>query len=170
MFNINTVLHAAILLRVKKLMRLTKQTNYAIRMLMYCAANEGRMSRVQDIASAYNISVLFLSKLSQPLIKKGYLNSVRGPTGGVQLAMPAKDIRLSAVIKVTEDNFHIAECFSEEETACPLAGSCGLSLAFQEALSAFFAVLDNYTVEDLVTDKFGLQNLLSIDLLNENKH
>jgi len=70
-------------------MRLTKQTNYAIRMLMYCAANEGRLSRVPEIARAYSVSELFLFKILQPLVAAGLVATVRGRNGGVRLGREA---------------------------------------------------------------------------------
>ena len=90
-------------------MRLTKQTNYAIRMLMYCAANEGELSRVPEIAKAYSVSELFLFKILHPLVEAGLMQTVRGRNGGVKLAKPADEIFVSDVVKVTEENFAMAE-------------------------------------------------------------
>ena len=59
-------------------MRLTRQTNYAMRILMYCAANDGRLSRIPEIASAYSVSELFLFKILQPLVEAGLVETVRG--------------------------------------------------------------------------------------------
>ena len=147
-------------------MRLTKQTNYAIRILMYCAANEGRLSKVQDIASAYNLPSAFLFKLAQPITKHGFLESVRGPTGGVRLAKRAHEIKLSDVIRITEDNFEMAECFKENGTDCPLINACELNSALREALTAFFDVLDKYTIADLANNRPGIERLLGINLPN----
>lgn len=149
-------------------MKLTKQTNYAIRILMYCAANEGRLSKVQDIASAYDMPTAFLFKLAQPITKHGFLESVRGPNGGVRLAKQAKDIKLSEVIRVTEDNFDMAECFKEDGTDCPLVDACELNLVLREALNAFFGALDKYTIADLANNRYGIEQLLGIDRLNKS--
>ena len=59
-------------------MRLTRQTNYAIRMLMYCQANRGKLSHVPEIASAYKVSELFLFKILKPLVESGLVETVRG--------------------------------------------------------------------------------------------
>ena len=67
-------------------MRLTRQTNYAMRILMYCAANDGRLSRIPEIAAAYSVSELFLFKILQPLVENGLVETVRGRNGGVRLA------------------------------------------------------------------------------------
>ncbi len=51
-------------------MRLTKQTNYALRMLMYCADNQGSLSRISEIAKAYAVSELFYLKSFNHLLKQ----------------------------------------------------------------------------------------------------
>lgn len=144
-------------------MRLTRQTNYAIRMLMYCAANDGQLSRVGTIAEAYSVSDLFLFKILQPLVEAGFMETVRGRNGGVRLAMPASDITLLAVVKTTEENFAMAECFEDDGADCPLIGSCALNGALREALNAFFDVLSGYTVDDLVAPNPMLAPLLGLE-------
>ena len=89
-------------------MRLTRQTNYAIRILMYCAANDGQLSRIPEIAAAYSVSELFLFKILQPLVEHGLVTTVRGRNGGVKLGRPATDISLFDVVRVTEENFAMA--------------------------------------------------------------
>lgn len=148
-------------------MRLTRQTNYAIRILMYCAANEGRLSRIPDIAEAYSLSELFLFKILQPLVENGLVETVRGRHGGVRLARPAERISLFDVVRVTEDNFAMAECFENDAAECPLIDSCGLNEALRKALNAFFEVLEGYSIADLVAAKPNMRDLLGIDELPE---
>ena len=123
-------------------MRLTRQTNYAMRILMYCAANDDRLSRIPEIAAAYSVSELFLFKILQPLVEHGLVETVRGRNGGVRLGRPAEQINLFDVVRVTEESFAMAECFENDATECPLVDSCALNSALREALNAFFAVLD----------------------------
>ena len=92
-------------------MRLTRQSSYAIRTLMYCAVNEPGLSRVADIAKAHGMSELFLFKLIKPLVDAGLIETVRGRHGGIRLGRPAGEITLLDTIKLTEDNFAMAECF-----------------------------------------------------------
>jgi Rrf2 family transcriptional regulator, iron-responsive regulator len=144
-------------------MRLTKQTNYAIRMMMYCAASErGSLSRVQEIANAYGVSELFLFKILQPLVEAGLMETVRGRKGGVRLAKAASEITLYDVVRVTEDSFAMAECFENDAAECPLIDSCSLNAALYKALNAFFAVLQDYTIEDLVSDRPQMRSLLGL--------
>ncbi len=150
-------------------MRLTKQTNYAVRMLMYCAANEGHLSRIPEIARAYGVSELFLFKILQPLNKAGLIETVRGRNGGVRLGRAADRITLFDVIKVTEDSFAMAECFEDGSADCPLVDSCGLNAALRKALNAFFDVLTEYTIDDLVKARPQINFLLGIDVVNVPK-
>jgi Rrf2 family transcriptional regulator, iron-responsive regulator len=144
-------------------MRLTRQTNHAVRILMYCAANEGRLSRIPEIAAAYRVSELFLFKILQPLVENGLVETVRGRNGGVRLAKPAAAITLFDVVRVTEDNFAMAECFENDEAECPLVDSCGLNEALRKALGAFFEVLAGYSIADLVATRANMRSLLGID-------
>lgn len=144
-------------------MRLTKQTNYAIRMMMYCAANRnGQLSRVTEIAKAYSVSDLFLFKILQPLVEAGLMESVRGRKGGVRLGKPADQITLYDVVRVTEESFAMAECFESGDIECPLVDSCSLNAALYEALNAFFAVLQKHTIDDLVRAKPQMRSLLGL--------
>lgn len=144
-------------------MRLTRQTNYAIRMLMYCAANEGELSRVPEIARSYGVSELFLFKILQPLVQHGLIETVRGRNGGVRLGRAAEEISLFDVVRVTEENFAMAECFENDATDCPLVDSCALNSALREALNAFFAVLMKYSIADMVKTRPNIRALLGLD-------
>lgn len=146
-------------------MRLTRQTNYAMRMLMYCAANGEDLSRVADIAKSYAVSELFLFKILQPLAKGGLVTTVRGRNGGIRLARPATEISLLNVVKVTEDNFAMAECFENDAAECPLVNSCALNSALRQALNAFFDVLSDYSIDDLVKARPDIHALLGLDKL-----
>lgn len=144
-------------------MRLTRQSSYAIRTLVYCAVNEPNLSRIADIAKANSISELFLFKLIKPLVEHGLIETVRGRKGGIHLGRPAKDITLLDIIKLTEESFAMAECFEGGAgVLCPLAGACDLNGALREALGAFFDVLDSYTVADLAGKRRSLRERLGI--------
>jgi Rrf2 family iron-responsive transcriptional regulator len=146
-------------------MRLTRQTNYAIRILMYCAANDGRLSRIPEIAAAYTVSELFLFKILQPLVENGLVETVRGRNGGVRLGKPAEQITLFDVVRVTEESFAMAECFENDAADCPLIDSCALNSALREALGAFFEVLSRHTIADLAKERGTIRSLLKIEEL-----
>lgn len=144
-------------------MRLTRQTNYAVRILMYCSANEGNLSRVPDIAEAYGLSEAYLFKILKPMMDVKIIESVRGRNGGIRLARDASDITLFDVVRVTEENFSLAECFDDDNSDCPLVDSCGFNSALREALNAFFDVLSKYTIADMVAARPNINFLLGLD-------
>lgn len=146
-------------------MRLTRQTNYAVRILMYCAANDGRLSRIPEIAASYSVSELFLFKILQPLVEARLVETVRGRNGGVRLGRPAEQISLFDVVRVTEESFAMAECFENDAADCPLIDSCNLNAALREALNAFLEVLMKHSIADLASDRSNMRNLLKIDSL-----
>ena len=145
----------------RSILRLTRQSNYAIRTLVYCAVNEPGLSRVADIAKAYAISELFLFKLIKPLVENGLLRTVRGRRGGIALGKPADQITLLETIRLTEENFALAECF-EDGADCPLIGECDLNGALREALGAFFTVLESYSIADLAQKKRSIRERLGL--------
>ena len=146
-------------------MRLTRQSNYAIRTLVYCAVNAPDLSRIADIAKAHSISELFLFKLIKPLVENGLLQTVRGRKGGIRLGRPATVITLLDTIKLTEESFAMAECFDGgDDVACPLVGNCDLNAALREALGAFFEVLDSHTIADLASKRKNLRDRLGLKL------
>lgn len=143
-------------------MKLTKQANYALRTLVYCATNSTRQSRVSDIAKAYGISELSLFKFIKPLVDANLIETVRGRNGGIMLGRAADTITMLEVIQLAEDNFTMAECFGTKPSDCPLLGNCEINTVLNEALNAFLAVLGKYTIADLIKRKDLLRSLLNI--------
>ncbi|MCG6857437.1 MAG: iron-responsive transcriptional regulator RirA [Salaquimonas sp.] len=143
-------------------MRLTKQTNYAFRVLMYCGANAGRKSRIPEVARAFSVSEPFLFKIVQLLSEAGLVQTTRGRGGGIALGRPADEITLLDVVRVTEDGFVMAECFDGGAADCPLIDHCALNAALRRALGAFMEVLDETTIDDLVRSRPELGALIGL--------
>lgn len=143
-------------------MRLTQQTSYSIRVLLYCTANNAGTSRIRDIAATYGISELHLFKIMHVLVEAGFIETIRGRNGGIRLAKPASEITVGAVVRATESNFFLADCFDTTNRDCPLVDSCGVNRVLSEALQAFFAVLDSYTIADVSADRSRLRGLLEL--------
>lgn len=108
------------------------------------------MHKVEDVSRRYGISRNHLNKVVQTLAQGGFIESQRGRGGGVRLARPALQINLGRVVRATEDNFHIVECFCAETNTCIVAPACGLRDPLEEALAAFLVVLDRYSLADLL--------------------
>lgn len=138
-------------------MKLKSYTDYALRVLMYLAARPDRLASIGEIARTYRISHNHLMKVVQDLRTEGVLDAVRGRSGGIRLARPATEISVGEVVRHAEGTFDLVDCDS-----CVIAPACALTAALHEARSAFMAVLDGYSLEDLVADRQrGLRELLA---------
>ena len=131
-------------------MQLTVFTDYALRVLVYAAARPTDRCLSADVASAFGISRHHVVKVVNELQHLGYLRTVRGRAGGFSLARAPQQIRVGDVVRRTESTMALVECFDPVSNACPLARACGLKGALREAFDAFLAVLDKYTLADLV--------------------
>ncbi len=141
-------------------MRLTRYSDYALRVLMYLGLNPGRVCTVGEIARAYRVSENHLMKVVQDLARSGVLQTIRGRRGGVRLARRPVEIHLGEVVRATEADLALVECFDGGDQSCPIAGPCRLSGVLEEALGAFFAVLDRRTLADLLLQPGSLQRRL----------
>lgn len=132
-------------------MRLTRYTDYAFRVLLYCALKGRGPATTQEIADRYGVSGNHLVKVVQELSRLNYLSAVRGKGGGLRLARPAADINLGELAAALED-MALAECF-EVGGACRITPSCRLRGVLGEAQAAFIAVLRRYTLADIICGK-----------------
>jgi Rrf2 family nitric oxide-sensitive transcriptional repressor len=142
-------------------MRLTSWTDYTLRVLMYCAASEGRASPVtiSEIAQSHAISRSHLTKIVMDLSAKGLLETTRGRGGGLRLLKPAKEIVLGDVVRSTESDFTMVECFDPGTNQCRLDTHCGLKGVLNAALQAYLKVLDGVTLADLLAPRKGYASL-----------
>ena len=133
-------------------MRLTNWSDYSLRVLMFCAACAGREqpATVSEIALAHGISRSHLTKIVMTLAALGWLETTRGRGGGLRLLKPASEIVLGDVIRQTETDFTLVECFDAAHNSCLLDGHCRLKGVFSEAMDAYLKVLDGITLADLV--------------------
>jgi Rrf2 family transcriptional regulator, nitric oxide-sensitive transcriptional repressor len=136
-------------------MRLTRYTDYSLRVLMYVGASGDKVSTIAEIARAYGISRDHLMKVVQELGRAGYLHTARGRSGGLALARPASEIVVGDVVRQMEPDTDLVGCGS-----CVIAPACKLTHVLSEALESFMAVLDGYTVDDLLTRRGDMMRLL----------
>ncbi|SDI68613.1 RrF2 family transcriptional regulator [Alteribacillus bidgolensis] len=142
-------------------MQLTSYTDYTLRMLIYLAAVEHpKLASIKEIAAAYQISYNHLTKVGHELVKLGLIQSIKGRNGGIRLAKTPEEINIGWVVRQTEDNLNLVECFDPEKSTCVLTGQCRLKGVLQEALKAYMQVLDRYTLEDIATNRSVLKSLL----------
>ena len=143
-------------------MRMTQHTDYAIRMLIYLAGHPDRLCTVSDVAIAYRLSRNHLLKVALRLRRMGVITTMRGRSGGIRLAREPREINLGALVRWTEEDFSLVECMQGQGGACVISPVCRVKGMFQEALEAYLAVLDRYTLADAVVGEAGLRELLGM--------
>jgi Rrf2 family nitric oxide-sensitive transcriptional repressor len=143
-------------------MKLTAFTDYSLRVLIFLAADPDRRATIAEIATAFDVKENHLTKVVHFLGKQGWLCTVRGKGGGLGLARPADTISVGQVVRDTEGAAMPAECFAIDGGHCAISGSCRLKGVLAEAVEAFYATLDRYTLADLTRNQHTLIRLLDI--------
>jgi Rrf2 family nitric oxide-sensitive transcriptional repressor len=144
-------------------MRLTNYTDYSLRVLIYLAMKpDNELSNIKEIAEVYNISKNHLMKVTFELGKMNVIETIRGRNGGIRLAHSPEDINIGEIVRKTEEDFHMVECFDEDKNQCVISPACGLKHILNKALLAYFEVLDQYTLSDLVKNQHTLLGYFSM--------
>lgn len=142
-------------------MRLTMYTDYSLRVLIFLASKPtNELSTVQEISDAYQISKNHLTKIVHELGKLELIETTRGRGGGIRLSVDPASINVGELVRKTEDDFHLVECFDPSKNTCILSKACRLKGVLYEALQAYFAVLDRYTIADFLHNKDEIRSLL----------
>ena len=142
-------------------MRITKRTNIAFRILMFCGVNSDRLVTKSEIATRCKTSESHLAQVINHLAQMGFLRTQRGRAGGIALARPMDKIDIGDVFRRLEVNTGVAECFADVDNTCPLVSGCRLRLALFDAMEAFHAHLDGMTLSDLVCDNTALFDIIA---------
>ena len=140
-------------------MRLTLHTDFALRLLMLLALEPDDLHTIEEVSRRYRISRNHLMKVVQTLVRAGFVESVRGQGGGLRLARAPARIAVGAVVRATEDSLALVECFDRERDGCVVSAVCGLRRPLQEAMAAFLAVLDGYSLADLLKNPGTLRGM-----------
>jgi Rrf2 family nitric oxide-sensitive transcriptional repressor len=130
-------------------MQLTRYSDYSLRVLIHLAVTGRPLTTIEEIARAYGISHAHLTKVVQHLSALGLVETVRGRRGGLRLARAPDQVDVGQF---------------QPDGECPIKPACVLRQALDEALEAFLAVLDRYTLADLVSRRRAvLARLLTIE-------
>jgi Rrf2 family nitric oxide-sensitive transcriptional repressor len=143
-------------------MKLTGFTDFSLRVLIYLAVDTSRGATIAEIADSFGISENHLVKVVHFLGRHGWIDTVRGKGGGIQLAMPPEQVSVGGVVRDTEGTVMAAECFSEGGGNCVISSCCRLQDVLGEAVKAFYIVLDGYTLADLARNRQALGRVLMI--------
>lgn len=131
-------------------MYLSKFTDYSLRALIYLAQNRDKLCTVEELAKNLNISEHHLKKIIFKLAKTDFIISMKGRSGGLKLGLDPKDINLGEVIKVTEDNLNIAQCFNKNNCCPYLTSGCKVRRIMKDSLGAFLDEFSKYTLSDVM--------------------
>ncbi|MBB5503287.1 Rrf2 family transcriptional regulator [Paraburkholderia sp. MM5384-R2] len=142
-------------------MRLTDFTDYSLRVLIYVAVRDDELVTIQEISDTLAIARGHLVKIVHQLGRAGYLNTTRGRSGGLRLGRPANRITVGDVVRATEPDFRMVECFDTEGNKCVITAACGLRGVLGQALRAYMEVLDKYTLADIAAKRNTLTRLLA---------
>lgn len=141
-------------------MRLNVQSDYALRLLMYLAVNRDRLCTISEIAAHYEISRNHMMKVAQQLGRSGFVDTVKGRSGGLRLAQEPDQIQIGSVVRRMEGDFAIVECFTGRTNKCLITPACRLTGILSDAVSAFLMVLDQSSIADLTSGNTRLHDLL----------
>lgn len=142
-------------------MKLTRFTDYSLRVLMYLGLKGEERVTIREISDAYRISRNHLMKVVSNLTRTGYLDARRGPGGGITLARPAHEINLAHVVRDMEEDLNLVECFCAEGK-CVITPVCGLRYVLGEALTAYLEELERHSLQDLIEPRRELRSLLGM--------
>jgi Rrf2 family nitric oxide-sensitive transcriptional repressor len=131
-------------------MRLSEYTDYTLRVLMYCAAHPQTLVTIGELAEHHGLSKNHLMKVVNDLARQGLLETTRGRGGGLRLLKPPEAIRIGDLVRASETDFRLVECFDPRTNVCTLTPSCRLKHLFDAALQAYFRELDGATLADMV--------------------
>ncbi|WP_432256533.1 RrF2 family transcriptional regulator [Limimaricola sp. AA108-03] len=140
-------------------MKLSRHSDYALRIMIQLATSGDALVSIRRIAETYGISHTHLMKIVQSLGRAGFIETVRGRHGGLRLARPAQDISLGALVRHTEGEDGLVDC-----AGCLIAPACGLPSILAEALEAFLKVLDSYRLSDIASRGRMLRALFDISV------
>jgi Rrf2 family nitric oxide-sensitive transcriptional repressor len=130
-------------------MRLTDYTDYTLRVLMFCALNPDRSVTIAELAESHAVSKNHLMKIVNDLARQGLLQTKRGRGGGFRLSRNPEDINIGAVVRQTETDFRMVECFDASINTCILTSQCQLKHVFNSALKSYMAELDKVSLADV---------------------
>jgi Rrf2 family nitric oxide-sensitive transcriptional repressor len=140
-------------------MRLTMQTDYALRMLIRLGVHTNRLVTIRETASIYQVSKNHMMKVAHRLCLEGFVVTVRGNGGGLRLAKRPSEINIGDVVRRMETDFSLVGCFDPRSEECRITSACLLRSALRQALRAFLETLDEYTLQDLLVTKPLLEEL-----------
>ncbi|WP_430472870.1 RrF2 family transcriptional regulator [Thalassospira lucentensis] len=141
-------------------MQLNRFTDYALRVMMHLATANGRLMSTREIAAIHDAKYNHLAKVTQWLANEGYIETIRGRSGGITLAREPDQISIGTLVRKLESQTALVECMHEDRGNCRLASACGLAVVLKDAEESFFRTLDQVTLADILKRQSGMFDLL----------
>jgi len=141
-------------------MQLNRFTDYALRVMMHLAAANGRLMSTREIADLHDAKYNHLAKVTQWLANEGYIETIRGRSGGIALAKQPDQICIGTLVRKLESQTALVECMREDRGNCRLSVACGLAVVLKDAEESFFRTLDQVTLADVLKRQSGMFDLL----------
>lgn len=142
-------------------MQLNRFTDYALRVMMHLATANGRLMSTREIAAIHDAKYNHLAKVTQWLSNEGYIETIRGRSGGIALAKNADQVCIGTLVRKLESQTALVDCMRDDHGSCRLAAACGLASVLKEAEESFFKCLDQYTLADVIKRQSGMFDLLA---------
>ncbi|MDQ8020335.1 MAG: Rrf2 family transcriptional regulator [Moraxellaceae bacterium] len=133
-------------------MRLTRFSDFGLRVLMYLTHERDTPVTIAEIAQQFDVPHNHLVKVANRLGKLGWVTAIRGRNGGLILGVPADTLRLGEVIQQLEECDTLVDC---DETPCTLRGRCLLKGALNAGLAAFYDKMNEYSLADVCRGRTG---------------
>lgn len=143
-------------------MRLTTHADLSFRTLIFLGVSREDGATIPQIATAFGASEHHLRKVVQELSRLKLVRATRGRSGGLRLAIAPAEVTIGGLLRLLEPDFAESECLGAAQNGCVIFGACGLQRVFNESLGALFAVLDRYTLADVLNSSHGVAALLGV--------
>ena len=132
-------------------MQISTRGRYALRLMLDLAVNDrGELVKIKDIAARQEISEKYLEQIISILKKAGYVESLRGASGGYCLAKPPEAYTVGMILRLTEGSMAPVACLENEEHHCQRARACVTLRLWQMIYDAIEDVIDHVTLKDMM--------------------
>ena len=143
-------------------MRLTVQTDYSLRLLIYLTAKRERRATVDEVAVAFGISRDHVAKVAHRLGLEGYVETVRGRGGGLRLGRAPEEINVGVLVRRVEPDIALVPCMAPVNAPCRIGQCCVLRRAKQQARDSFLGALDCYTLADFARPRAAMAEAMGL--------
>ena len=146
------------------MIRINRQTDYAIRVILALAKQGGKvLLPTSQIQKEMLIPKSFSLRVVAELAKGGFIVTYPGREGGLKLARPAAEINLRQVVTYFESNFTVSECLHGGGT-CPFDHSCPVRCRWARLQALILQELENTTFDELAREATSAADVIPLSV------